>query len=463
VMREDWVEIKMKAAGKVITGGTPSTTVSEYWGEGIAWITPADLSGYTNKYIVKGRKSITQKGLERSSAKLMPKGSVLFSSRAPIGYTVIAKNELSTNQGFKSLTPYNFVDSEYLYYYLKSSKQRAESNASGTTFKEISAKALSELPLPLAPLPEQRAIVAKIEQLFSELDNGIANLKAAKAKLEIYRQAVLKKAFEGELTKEWREKNDIERDRRKNNSAQNDSNNKPCSPNGWEWKKFEEITLNFDGKRRPLSRAIRANFKGEYPYYGACEIIDHVKEYIFDGEYLLIGEDGANLLSKSKPLAFVATGKFWVNNHAHIVQTKGNHDIGFLMHQFNSLQINQYVTGTAQPKLSQRNLNKIPIAVCSLEEQNQIVQEIETRLSVCDNILCNIEESLEKAEALRQSILKKAFEGKLLNETELATCRQQPDWEPAEKLLARIRRDAMHRVSTRTTTATTATTTTKTK
>ena len=209
MIREDWVEIELGQAGNIISGGTPKTTINEFWGNEISWISPADLSGYKKKYISKGRKSISQKGLEKSSAKLMPKDSVLFSSRAPIGYVAIARNELCTNQGFKSLIPYDFLESEFLYYYFKGLKQKAEEKKSGTTFKELSAKAFSMLPVVIAPLPEQRAIVAKIEQLFSELDNGTANLKTAKNKLEIYRQAVLKKAFEGDLTKEWREK-DIE-------------------------------------------------------------------------------------------------------------------------------------------------------------------------------------------------------------------------------------------------------------
>ena len=122
--------------------------------------------------------------------------------------------------------------------------------------------------------------------------------------------------------------------------------------------------------------------------------------------------------------------------------------------------------GVNQSNINGTKLKKYPFPFTSLEEQEQIVQEIEIRLSVCDNILRNIEEGLEKAEALRQSILKKAFEGKLLNETELAACRQQPDWEPAEKLLARIqrhRRDAMHGVSTTTTTMATKTATTTTE
>lgn len=204
-MRDGWISTQLKEVGSVVSGGTPKTANPDYWGDEISWITPADLSSYTEKYIAKGRKSITNAGLSNSSAKLMPKGSVLFSSRAPVGYVVIAACELATNQGFKSLIPTKAVDNEYLYYYFKSIKNLAENRASGTTFKELSGKSFSELPISIAPLPEQRAIVSKIEKLFSELDNGIANLKAAKDKLEIYRQAVLKKAFEGELTKEWRE------------------------------------------------------------------------------------------------------------------------------------------------------------------------------------------------------------------------------------------------------------------
>nr|MDA3821921.1 restriction endonuclease subunit S [Bacteroidales bacterium] len=104
-MREDWVEVKLKQIGKIVSGGTPKTSNPDFWGDDIAWISPKDLSGYSKKYISRGAKSITYEGLKKSSAKLMPKGSILFSSRAPIGYTVIASNELSTNQGFKSLSP----------------------------------------------------------------------------------------------------------------------------------------------------------------------------------------------------------------------------------------------------------------------------------------------------------------------------------------------------------------------
>lgn len=179
---------------------------------------------------------------------------------------------------------------------------------------------------------------------------------------------------------------------------------------------FNEATLNFDGKRKPLSSAFRVNFKGEYPYYGACEIIDYVKEYLFEGDYLLIGEDGANLLSKSKPLAFIATGKFWVNNHAHVVQPKNGLLLNFLAYQFNSLHINEFVTGTAQPKLNQNNLNKIPVGIPPLPIQRAIVSKIEALFSDLDNGIANFKKAQAQLKIYRQAVLKKAFEGKFTNE-----------------------------------------------
>jgi type I restriction enzyme, S subunit len=132
-------------------------------------------------------------------------------------------------------------------------------------------------------------------------------------------------------------------------------------PKHWQVKKLGEITNNFDGKRIPISREIRAKRKGTYRYYGATEIVDYIDDYIFNGTYLLIGEDGANLVSKSRPLSFVVEGKFWVNNHAHVLQAKEDLVLKYLNLYFNSLNLAQFVSGSAQPKLTQANLNKVII------------------------------------------------------------------------------------------------------
>jgi type I restriction enzyme S subunit len=202
-----WAWTKISDLGQVVAGGTPSTKEPKFWGQDVVWFSPADLTGYSAKLIRRGAKGLSALGLRNSSARVMPAGSVMFSSRAPIGYVAINAVDAATNQGFKSVVPSAAVFNEYLYYFLKASKQLAEERATGTTFKEISGSAFAVLPVPLAPLPEQHRIVAKIEALFSELDKAVESLTLARAQLKTYRQALLKHAFEGKLTADWRAAN----------------------------------------------------------------------------------------------------------------------------------------------------------------------------------------------------------------------------------------------------------------
>lgn len=414
VLPEKWITCKLKDVGEIISGGTPSTNEPSFWGDEISWITPADLSGYKSIFISKGRKSISIKGLQSSSARLIPKGSVLFSSRAPIGYVVIASNELATNQGFKNIVPYSGIDSKYLYYYLIANRQLAEENASGTTFKEISATKFAELPLVLAPSNEQVRISEKLDELLSELEKGKEQLQTSLEQLKVYSQSILKHAFEGKLTNE-----NIKKDK---------------LPNGWRLERFDNLTINYDGNRIPLSRAEREKRQGKYRYYGATGVIDNIDDYIFNGRYLLIGEDGANLVTKSRELAFIAEGKFWVNNHAHIVQAKEGYHLDYIYHYFNSLNLSEYVTGSAQPKLSQSNLNKIPIPIPpTIEEQEKISLELDKQFSIINETEKLILLNLNQTDTLRQTLLQKAFKGKLVE--------QDPADQPAIALLERIKKE----------------------
>ena len=147
--------------------------------------------------------------------------------------------------------------------------------------------------------------------------------------------------------------------------------------------RLQDVFINFDYLRKPLSSMEREKFKGEYPYYGAQGIIDYVQTYRCDGEYLLIAEDGENLMSRSQPLALIANGQFWVNNHAHIVKTNDLADLRYVCYALNHLDITGYVTGSAQPKLSQGNLNKIKMTFPTVEYQQRIVSV----LSAYDNLI----------------------------------------------------------------------------
>lgn len=206
-------------------------------------------------------------------------------------------------------------------------------------------------------------------------------------------------------------------------------------PRGWIDATFAEIVNNLDGRRVPLKLEDRNKRHGEYPYYGASGVIDSIDQYLFDGPHLLIAEDGANLLSRSTPIAFQANGKFWVNNHAHVVQTKGSIPLGFVEYYFNNIDLAPYVTGTAQPKLTQGALNEITVPLPPLPEQRRIVSKIEsltTRSRRAKEALDAVPTLLEK---FRQSVLAAAFRGDLTAEWRA----KNPDVESAEVLLKRIR------------------------
>lgn len=132
-----------------------------------------------------------------------------------------------------------------------------------------------------------------------------------------------------------------------------------------------EIAINLDSKRQPVTKSARVS--GQIPYYGASGIVDYVGDYIFDGDYLLVSEDGANLLARSTPIAFSISGKTWVNNHAHVLQFNTYVERRFVEIYLNSIDLSSFVSGGAQPKLNQANLNKIPIPVPPFEEQDRIV------------------------------------------------------------------------------------------
>ncbi|TWV84628.1 restriction endonuclease subunit S [Moraxella sp. VT-16-12] len=204
---ENWVWVRLGEIGQIIGGGTPKTTHSEYWNDGsIPWITPADMRSLTSRYIEKGARNITQKGLESSSARLLPKGSVLFSSRAPIGYVAIAKAEMATNQGFKSIVPFQEAMNEYLYYVLLAFKSEIEKLGTGTTFKEVSGAVVGNVAIPLPPLAEQARIVAKLDALLAETDalkaQETALADAQKSFPKMLRASLLQAAIEGKLTEQ---------------------------------------------------------------------------------------------------------------------------------------------------------------------------------------------------------------------------------------------------------------------
>jgi type I restriction enzyme S subunit len=191
-----WRVGKLSDVGEIIGGGTPSKSKPEYYAEiGIPWITPKDLSINKNKYISRGEIDISELGLRESSARLMPKGTVLFSSRAPIGYIAIAKNAVTTNQGFKSVVPFENISSEYIYLLLKNSVNEIESRATGSTFKEISGGEMKKVPIILPP----KEIIRKFNEIATTLGKTQASLEDENSILMSIRDTLLPKLMTGEI------------------------------------------------------------------------------------------------------------------------------------------------------------------------------------------------------------------------------------------------------------------------
>ena len=174
-MPNNWKTYKLSDIGEIIGGGTPSTSKQEYYNGDIPWITPRDLSNHSSMFISKGDRSITQLGLKNSSAKLMPEGSVLLTSRAPIGYLAISKNQVCTNQGFKSIVVnQNLVNNKFIYYLLKSNIDLLLQNASGSTFQEISGSVVKNLEFDFPPLEEQKSIASILSAIDDKIENNLA-------------------------------------------------------------------------------------------------------------------------------------------------------------------------------------------------------------------------------------------------------------------------------------------------
>ena len=182
------------------------------------------------------------------------------------------------------------------------------------------------------------------------------------------------------------------------------------NPKGWESSKLGLIVENKDSKRKPVKSSDRENMDGDYPYYGASGIIDYVNWFTHEGDNLLIGEDGANLLARSKPIAFIAKGQYWVNNHAHVLGCNGKALLVFIEFFINLIDLSNYVTGSAQPKLNRKNMDQIKIFCPPIELQNQFADSVQA----IEGQKGQAQASLAQAEDLFNSLLQRAFKGELV-------------------------------------------------
>ena len=179
-------------------------------------------------------------------------------------------------------------------------------------------------------------------------------------------------------------------------------------PKGWIWVRFGDALINRDAERIPISSEIRQSRRGEYDYYGASGVIDKVDEYLFDKPLLLIGEDGANLLNRSTPIAFIAQGKYWVNNHAHVLDGLTESLLRYVEIYINATNLEPYVTGTAQPKMNQAKMNSILLGLPPEPEQHRIVAKVDEMMALCDQLKTCIQKASQNQQKLADVLVAQA-------------------------------------------------------
>ena len=488
VIPSTWVWDRIGHVADVVGGGTPRTSESANFRDGqVPWITPADLSGYKNKYIARGARNITERGLQNSAARLLPTGTVLFSSRAPIGYVAIARNPLATNQGFKSFILPSSLDPGYVYYYLQRARGLALRLASGTTFPEVSGRQAAKLPLAIAPMPEQLRIVEAVESYFTRLDNAVATLERVQRNLKRYRASVLKAAVEGRLVPteaelaraEGRdyepasvllERILAERRRRWEEAELAKMQAKGKTPKNDKWKtKYKEPDEPDTSGMQPLPEGwcwVNLSLIKEFSLYGPRFSSD---AYTESGQLVLrtsdISESGkVNLDTAPRitlndddfqkyrvdmgDLLFTRTGSLGTlavfNDQvdaipgAYLIQFRlaAPEEVAwFCFYVFKSPNGQGHLArsgaGIGRPNLNAPTIESFVFGMPPLAEQSRILTELHRLLSITDGSSAETQKGERRCQRLRQSILKWAFEGKLVD--------QDSDDEPASLLIERTR------------------------
>ncbi len=283
----------------------------------------------------------------------------------------------------------------------------------------------------LPPILEQGEFISRFIENKRNNELLKTELTHQQTLLKKLRQQILQEAIEGKLTADWRKQNPnvepasellkrIQAEKAQLIKDKKIKKQKPLPPisedekpfalpEGWVWCSLANCSINKDEFRVPVTKSDRNRKNKIYDYYGASGVIDKIDNFTHEGRHLLIGEDGANLVARSTPIAFFANGKFWVNNHAHVLDTIDPITLDYVAIHINGLDLKPYLSGGFQPKLNQSNLNRIKIALPPLPEQKAIVAKIEKLLALCDQLESQITCNQSHAEQLMQSVLKEAF------------------------------------------------------
>jgi type I restriction enzyme S subunit len=448
-----WTRTSLNEVSEIILGQSPPSSTYNESGEGLPFyqgkLEFGDIYPSPRKWCSEPKK-------------IAEKGDVLISVRAPVGPTNLCFEKSCIGRGLSAIRGLGGIQPHFLLYLMRAFEKVIAGSGTGTTFDAITGDQLKNFPVPLPPLPEQHRIVAKVEELFSDLDAGVEALKKAKAQLRLYRQAVLKAAFEGRLTAAWREahKGEIEPSSvtlakiREEKFAGNKGGKKkahelvdasalPPLPKTWSWALLPELGELNRGKSKHRPRNDPQLFGGDYPFIQTGDIrkAEIIKEY--SQTYNDFGLKQSRLWPENTLCITIA---------ANIAETAilgmkacfPDSIVGFIaderlcrvkyIHYFIKTakqELEYYAPATAQKNINLETLYGVMVPLPSVAEQEEIIQEIDRLYSLADFVETTLELSFGQSERLQQSILKKAFQGALVP--------QDPEDEPAVDLLERIK------------------------
>jgi type I restriction enzyme, S subunit len=412
---KNWKLVKLAdVCEKILGGGTPSTKIENYWNGDIPWISSADIIGIKE---MNPHRKITIEAVRNSTTNILPKGGIVVVTRVGLGKLAIAPYDICFSQDSQGLIlNEKLINQSYALIYLSKAVQKFKQESRGTTISGVTKKQLTELQISLPPLPTQRLIVSKIEELFSELDKGIENLRMAQQQIKTYRQSVLKWAFEGRLTNENVKDGEL--------------------PEGWKRVEVKEVAETYGGyafkssefKEEGKYQVLRmGNVRpgilryDESPVY--MNIVDEkvLSRSLLQINDVIITQTGTRKKRDYGFTVLIPKSNLLLNQRIAAIRFKEKYIPKFFLYfswtdMFKDQFFANETGNVGQGNVGMKAVTETLVPYCSVEEQQNIVQEIESRLSVADKMEESINYCLQKSDALTQSILKKAFEGKLVND-----------------------------------------------
>jgi type I restriction enzyme S subunit len=420
----NWIWTTLGEAFSITFGQSPPSSVYNENGVGLPFF--QGKAEFGDKYP-------TVKKWCSAPKKIAEKGDVLISIRAPVGPTNICPEKACIGRGLAAVRGLAGVQTSFILYLLRAYESKISKESTGTTFDAITGSRLKAIQIPLPPLAEQGRIVNKLEDLFTRISSGINQLLKSQIQLKLYKNSLIKSAFNGKLTQKWRSnflegEDDINRYFNEIKTGYYGSpltENTPYDiPIGWLWVSLGDIVNLYSGKFLPKKIM---NSEGKYPVYGGNGITGYHNQYLYEDSKLIIGRVGAKC-----GVVHITLPKSWVTDNAMIVDFK-NLNIIYLKYVLEYLNLNRFSVSTAQPVISQKNIYPVYFPLPLKKEQEKIIEILDSNMSVIEKSVLNINNQIILVNNLRQMILKSAFIGNLIPQNKLD--------EPASILLEQIKKE----------------------